>query len=266
MKFKIFLIATLIVFSGLTCAAPETQDIELTKMRNAVSYDKSKESLRQAFSALKFLESNGAIVAYNGRDSMVINKKRSELERTHPLYVKDDFEADDTLLLQSRLSETDPQVFYLLFSEGESADPRFYFIKTNAPDKEWAVLQGDSLAVPGNGAAYVANRFNNTFTKRTKYLYSAIGLTEVKQPYFYVGLNTSTLAPLTIYAAPNDTHVVAQLPKGSEIEVILTDNNPDKNHRTCFLIKTPFGLLGWAWIPESQYYSTVVEGISFWGD
>lgn len=244
-------------------AQDSSDDASLSAMRNAVSYDQSEDSLKASFSALKFIE--GTLVAYGDRSAKVINKKRSELDRAHPLFVADDFEANDILLLQTKLSESDLQTFYVLFSEGPSADPEFIFIKNSAPNKIWASLSGTALSIPGNGSVYVSNRFNNTFTKRTKYALTAKGFTEVKQPYFYVGLKTRTLSPLTLYASPASTEVVAQLPKGSEIEVLLTDNKPDK-HRTCFLIKTPFGLLGWAWIPESQYASSVVEGISFWGD
>ncbi|HEY6022235.1 MAG TPA: hypothetical protein VIY48_20920 [Candidatus Paceibacterota bacterium] len=237
----------------------------MPETRSAISYDQSEDSLRASFSALKFIE--GTLVAYGDRSAKVINRKRSQLDHAHPLFVADDFEADDILLLQTKLSETDTQTFYVLFSEGPSADPEFYFIKTSTPDKIWASLPGTAISIPGNGSVYVSNRFNNTFTKRSKYTLTAKGLTEVKQPYFYVGLKTHTLSPLTLYTSPASTDVIAQLPKGSEVEVLLTDDRrDDKQHRTCFLIKTPFGLLGWAWIPESQYASSVIEGLGLWGD
>lgn len=266
MRFETLLLAVLINFSGAAEASQVSSDTDSQQTREAVSHDKSEESLRNAFSGLTLLESHGAIVAFDARVSKVINKKRSELDVSHPLAVKEDFEADDVLLLQTRLSETDPLTYYVLFSEGPSADPGFYFIKADAPGKIWAEVAGTALAVPGNGAVYPASRFNNTFTRRSKYSYSASGLKEVSQPYFYVGLKTHTLKPLTIYASPSETQAVAQLPKGAEIEVILTEDKVDKQRRTCFLIKTPFGLLGWAWIPEVQYSSDTVEGISYWGD
>jgi hypothetical protein len=266
MRFEIVLLAALVIGSGEVQASHESQDTNRLGTGKAVSYDQSAQSLKKAFSGLALLESGDAFVAYDDRTSLVINKKRSELDSTHPLLVKEGVEADDILLLQISLSGTDSQTFFVLFSEGASADPSFFFIKTSVPDKVWAELPGTALAVPGNGSIYAANRFNNTFTRRTKHLYTPTGLTEVSQPYFYVGLKTHTLTPLTIYTEPHEQNVVARLPKGSEIEVLLTDDKRDQRRGTCFLMRTPFGLLGWAWIPDSQYFSYTIEGLSFWGD
>jgi len=266
MQFQTALLVSAIVFLGGYSTVSSASDTSQAESRQANSYDKSEESLRKAFSALSLLKSDNAIVAHEVRTSKVINKKRSELGNSHPLFIDDALESDDIVLLQTRLSEKDPQTFYILYTEGPSADPSFYFVKSSAPSEIWADLPGTALALPGNGSVYVANRFNETFTRRTKYTYSASGLTQVSQPYFYVGLKTRTLTPLTLYAKPNEAQIVAQLPKGSEIEVLLTDGGHDKKNRTSFLAATPFGLVGWVWITSSQYFSSEVEGISYWGD
>lgn len=231
----------------------------------ADSFDMSEDSIRNAFSGLTFID--GTLVAYGDRTAKVINKKCSELDHSHPLYTTDEFGSfgsEDTLLLQTQLSETDHQTFYVLFSEGPSADPQFIFIKANEPKKVWAA--GTALAIPGNGSVYVSNRFNNNFTRRQKFSFTPSGLIEVKQPYSYVGIKTQTLTPLTLYFDSSATKPVAQLPKGSSIEVILTDEKSNNAKETRYLVKTPFGLLGWVWIPSFQNNSTVIDGIFFQGD
>jgi hypothetical protein len=233
----------------------------------ALAHDQSESSLRAAFPTLTFLDSGVSLVAYRSDVSAVVDRLRSELPRSHPLYLDDGFEADDRLLLETAICDSDGQAYYVVFSEGPSADPSFYFIKADSSsDQPWAEVPGNTLAIPTLGAVYAANRYNNFFTKRTKYAYSPGGLHEVPQPFFFVGLKTQALKPITLYASPTEDSQVTQLPAGAEIEVLLTDDRQDDLHRTCFLVKTPFGLLGWVWVPETQYQSGLIEGISWWGD
>ena len=67
-------------------------------------------------------------------------------------------------------------------------------------------------------------------------------------------------------ATPKEDVVVAQLDAGHAVEVVLTDDRADKQSRTCFLVKTPAGILGWAWVPFEQYRAQTIDGISWWGD
>lgn len=235
--------------------------------KKAVSYDMSEESLLRGFSKLSILKSGDAILAYNAITSKVINKKRSELKKSHPLFMYDDaLESKDKLLLQTTLGKNESNKYYVAFTEGPSGDPAFYLIKQESPNKVWAELSGTALVLPSNDYVYIANRFNNTFTQRKKYSYLQTGLTQINQPYYYVGLKTQTLKPVTLYADQGETKVVAKLPKKSKIEILLTDGKRDKQYRTSFLAATPFGLVGWIWVSQSQYFSNEVEGISYWGD
>jgi hypothetical protein len=51
-----------------------------------------------------------------------------------------------------------------------------------------------------------------------------------------------------------------------EIEVLLASPEPGDDDSSLFLARTPFGLVGWIRIRDTQYVSRVIEGISFWGD
>lgn len=59
---------------------------------------------------------------------------------------------------------------------------------------------------------------------------------------------------------------IAQLAAGHAVEVVLTDDEQDKQSCTCFLVKTPGGVLGWVWVPSSQFKADTLEVISWWGD
>jgi hypothetical protein len=256
---KIFIALALFLACGLCVSSMCVADEQPS------AHDLSEESLRAGFPNLKIEKFGQAWVAYDPGVTTLINKRRAELPRSHVLYFDDGLEANDVVLLETVLSGSDR--YNVVFSEGPSADPMFYFIKVGATsDLPWATIAGNTVAIPHNGALYAASRFNNHFTKRQKFAYQPGGLQEVRQPYFLVGLRTRTLEAITLYASPNEKSVVAQLPAGTEIGVVLTDDREDSDSRTCFLIRTPFGLLGWAWVPSSQYKSGLIEGISWWGD
>lgn len=264
------LFLSFLFLNALAGAETNSDALQLKRDRAASPHDSSESSLRAGFQNLEYLKDGMAVVAYAPKHTRVIDKKRSALPKNDPLYFDDGFEADDTVLLKTRLGPEQPAV-YVLFSEGPSADPEFFFIladnvRAGRTDKLWAHVWGTALAIPGYDAVYAAGRYNTTFTQRRKYVVNGNGLKEVAQPYYYVGLKTHTRAPITLFASPEARHEVAHLPKGSRVEVLLTDGELDDKRRACYLLKTPFGLTGWIWIPVSQYQSRVIEGISFWGD
>ena len=234
--------------------------------------DESVASIRAAFPALTYLsvkpmENLGttATVAYTANGTTIINKARKSLPATHLLHPTQDLSDDDVLLMETSLGGA--QRYYVVFSLGPSMDPSFFFVRTDAKDeKDWQEVPATAIAIPGNGSIFAATRTNSYFTKRRKYTVSPDGLRELPQPYFSVGLKTRAIKPVTLYASPNERDVVAQLPAGHELEVVLTDDRQDKQSRTCFLVKTPMGLLGWVWVPSSQYRADTIEGISWWGD
>jgi hypothetical protein len=235
-------------------------------------HDESVASIQAAFPDLSYLSvkpmdtlGTTATVAYQAKGTTIINKARKNLPATHPLHPTQDLSDDDVLLMETSLGGA--QRYYVVFSLGPSMDPSFYFVRTDAGDEaSWQEIPGTAVAIPGNGFVYAATRTNSYFTKRRKYAVSPGGLRELPQPFYSVALKTRALKPITMYASPDEDAVVAQLPAGHALEVVLTDDKQDKQSRTCFLVKTPMGLLGWVWVPSSQYRADTIEGISWWGD
>lgn len=263
MPTKIFIVVIMLLATSLAAAGEGDSSLP------DISDDLSEASVREAFPYLTFLEVDDsfirAVVGYNGKNTTIINKKLSALPKSHPLYVKEDFEADDILVMETALG-SDGVRYYILFSDGPSTDPEFYLVSPRAPGKVWARLYGTALALPGNGAAYIAGRHNELFTRRSKYRYTPGGMSKVEQPFAYIGLKTRTLTAITIYSTPDEKTPVAQLPQGTEIEVLLANEQIEQRQEICLLLKTPLGLVGWAWVPYGQYQATAIQGISYWGD
>lgn len=106
-------------------------------------------------------------VRYNPNTTKLINKNRDSFPKNNALYTNE-FGHDDIVILQTKLKKADKDLYYVLFSEGPSADPKFYFIKVNKPNEYFGNLPGEELVIPGNGYAYTKGRANNDFLKTRK--------------------------------------------------------------------------------------------------
>lgn len=126
--------------------------------------------------------------------------------------------------------------------------------------KEITTIRGLQFAFPGNGSLYVEGHNNDMFSAKNKYEWHDGTFVVVKQPFQYVGLTTTTRVALNIFSTQNYKQVVASLPKDSTITVILNEGNH-------YLVKTPFGLLGWVKITNgTSYENSPILGIYFSGD
>jgi hypothetical protein len=155
--------------------------------------------------------------------------------------------------------------------------------------EQWLVLFREGLAepisvfgtgtwvIPGNGALY-----NDTpegfYPRREKYEIAGDKITKVEQPLQYIGLKSQTLNPVTVYQTAACEKVVAKIPAGYEIEVVLVDQAVfDKSLRTeegpddgyyasaLYFVRTSFGLCGWESLKVGQYIAVDVEGLMYYG-
>jgi hypothetical protein len=124
--------------------------------------------------------------------------------------------------------------------------------------KELGSIFGLEITFPGDGFFYVTGHTNNTFNQRRKFTIRDDALVEIRQPFYYVGLETFTKEELDVYADRELTAHVAHLPKNTPITVVL-------NTEDYYLIKTPKDLLGWAKIHVEQQ-DTIIEGLYYFGD
>jgi hypothetical protein len=148
-----------------------------------------------------------------------------------------------------------------------SGDTRDVPIKPADSKNSRLALFGLRFILPGNGIIYVDGHMDTTFNERHKFEWKDGVFVEVKQPFLYVGLDSTTITSVILYTERDYQHPVAQLPANSPVKVLLNVSGTDD-----YLLRTPFGIVGWTKIPpggqtaEGEPIATVINGIYFRGD
>jgi hypothetical protein len=158
-------------------------------------------------------------------------------------------------ILQFNLISKGNEKYLVRFCEGLSGDPWFGFNRINGDSLIFiGGIAGTILYLPGAGNIYVSSSVNTSFDMKLKYSATRDTVKEVEQPFYYVGNESITLEDITIYSDIDKTNIVASLPKGTPIFIV-----GNKGFRN-YLLKTPFGLLGWFEI-KYEYGETELKGI-----
>lgn len=169
--------------------------------------------------------------------------------------------------IETKLDSTSKDKYIIDYDAGPSGDPHFIiYRKENTDITQVGSYPGTQLIVPGDGSIYVSGEANDFFDKRRKYFLNGKKLEEVRQPYYYVGLKTTNTQAIDVYGDRSYQNKVAHLPSNSDVEVLIAIKKAEYNYD--YLIKSPFGLVGWA-TAEGQYGQCGTElfkGICFHGD
>jgi hypothetical protein len=192
-------------------------------------------------------------VSYDPRLSQVINKSMAVINKS--LEPEDE---NRKRVMLTQLDRTKPDKVYVDFDIGASADPSFALIN-QANGQLIGRIDAEQIIIAGNGYIYSVARINREFTERRKFQWAGSKLTEIKQPFQLVGLQSVAKSALAITQSQQSAAVVANIPKGAKLTVVLNDGE-------YYLIQTEFGLLGWLRIPSGSLQSQLVEGIYFLGD
>lgn len=153
--------------------------------------------------------------------------------------------------------EVDGSTFRISFDPGPSEDPSFVIESERLENR--ALINGTILYVSSSGAFYSVGRINELFETRRKFTLRQMQLEEVTQPFLLVGKTCSTTGPAEVYSDRCDQgRLIATLPKGMSVHVLLMENGPSACPRDPvpgeedvgdpvfdFLVSTPFGLVGW---------------------
>lgn len=168
-------------------------------------------------------------------------------------------------VLRTKVDAKSPHWYLVEYDEGPSEDPAFSIYRIGEGDSPTLIdrLLGLELVIPGNGFVYVSGHTNNMFDERKKYKLEGDSLIEVPQPFRYVGITAPLRRPIVLYSSKDQKQEVARVPAGAEVTVLL-------NEDAYYLIKTPFGLVGWWKLieePERGFYeSTPIPGLYYAGD
>ncbi|MBE9515385.1 MAG: hypothetical protein IME93_00255 [Proteobacteria bacterium] len=207
--------------------------------------------LPESFSKLEEMYIDGVSIAYNKKITTVINERSEDGMSVRAIRTLIDWKKKG-------------QYYVIDFSEGPSADPHFTIYKeVNKKLKRITAGGGTQLIVPGNGSIYVSGHTNSMFDERLKIKIDDEKYKLVKQPYLFVGLDTEVSRDIEIYSEKEQKNVVARLPEGSSVFVVLNDGK-------YYLLKTPFGLLGWYYMdgtyPVGTKEVSPLPGIYYHGD
>lgn len=173
---------------------------------------------------------------------------------------KDDYDSGAVRVLETRLSRDNETKYVIVFDPGPSADPFFTIADAKDPKKPLGSIGADALIVPGNGFIYAMGRSNNMHLVRQKFEIRDGKVEEVKQPFLYVGLDTKANVPLKLTAQKDGGEVIANIPKGDPLQVVVSDEE-------YLLIKTQFGLVGWFKMKtDVMSQNAEIEGIYYAGD
>lgn len=159
----------------------------------------------------------------------------------------------------------------ILFTLGASGDPQFH-ISDNRNKVFWEQL-ADEMCINSNGVIYTSGNTNKMFNERRKFQLSDTKIVETMQPFCYVGVKGKLLKQVALYTEKEGGTIVANLPVGYEIEVLLAEDNYLKDEYSNglpmnYLARTAFGLVGWLRLTEGDVHNSnpVIRGLGFMGD
>lgn len=209
----------------------------------------------QAFGNLKLFDLEGIRFYYLPESSRLVNETEGDNEDEIKVRV-----------LVTKLDIDRPEEYLVMFDHGPSEDPSFALfriqgdklvpLKDEKGEDFW--VAGLDLILPGHGSFYVAGHTNNMFDMRRKFTVDGGVVREVKQPFYFVGLDSETTEDINLYASTRLDKAVAFLPQGTKVSVLL-------NQGDYYLLKTNFGLVGWIKVAEYAY-ETPIKGLRYAGD
>lgn len=164
-----------------------------------------------------------------------------------------------TRVLKTRIDQGKSEEVFIDYDPGPNVDPEIAVTRVGSAEPA-GYVSGLNFYIPGTGAIYASGHTNNNFDTRRKYVLQGDRLVEVKQPFYWVGLESKAKKDLVLYSAKDQKEVVAQLPKGSAVTVVLNEGED------WYLLKTPFGLVGWLKIEVRSQEADTIEGLYFAGD
>lgn len=231
--------------------------------------------VKEAFPQLKWVNLGQDAVypdakfGYDPAAFTFIGKELQKLPKTDNCY--DSENGDEYTLIGRFKSASMKESVNILFTPGASADPQFRI--SDAKNKVLWEQVADEMSINVNAIIYTAGNTDKMFNERRKYQLSDNKLIEIKQPFCYVGVKGKLLKPVTLYSQQKGGTVIANLPVGYEIEVLLAEDDYPKDEYgeglpMNYLARTALGLVGWLRLTEEDVHNSnpVIRGLGFMGD
>lgn len=198
------------------------------------------------------------------KGTKVINRSLQTLDPRDPYYRDSEAVVLGVLVAQYKAPGMKDSLT-VVFESGMSDDPEFSIFGKG--QKLIGHVSCLDMYINASGVIYTAGHANNMFNRRRKFQIQKDTLLEVKQPYYYVGLKGQLQKDITLYRDKTGPDVVAQLPKGYEVEVLLAESTTkDYEIDNLFLVRTDFGLVGWLRLSNEDTFGGVLKELYFRGD
>ena len=231
--------------------------------------------VKEAFPQMKWVNIGQDIVypdgkfGYDPATFTYMGIELHKLPKTDVCY--DDENGEEYTLLGRYKTSSMKESLNILFSPGPSGDPQFRI--SDGKNKVFWEQVADEMSINGNGIIYTAGNTDKMYNERRKYQLSGNKVLETKQPFCYVGVKGKLLKPATLYSQKKDGMVVASLPVGYEIEVLLAEEDYpiDENGEGFpmnYLARSAFGLVGWLRLTGEDFHhsSPIISGLGYMGD
>lgn len=198
-----------------------------------------------------------------------ILKARNDLPKSDVCY--DPANEEELWLLGRYKNSSMKESVNILFSPGPSHDPAF-IITDSKNNLIWG-YPADEMCINSAGVIYTAGHSNKMFNERCKWTFNGKAVKEVKQPFYFVGFKGKSLKSIKLYSQKTGGEVVATVPVGYEIEVLLSeadtpvDEDGFSSMPMNYLVRTSFGLVGWLRLTQDDtYMEPVLDELRYWGD
>ena len=222
------------------------------------------KAARKSFDQLstqKIIKFDDATFTFDSSTSTVYNSTFSKVKSKLNNFKLEDFECEEkSIILADVLIDKNTKKRALLtFDVCPEEEFNLYDIATKKKISSFPAL---GIIIPGNGTVYTFGH-TNEFNLRQKFKLEGSSFVEEIQPFYYIGLPSKTLREVKIHSDKELTKVIATLPANYEIEVLLAEK-PFANK--IYLVRTNFGLIGWAALKVDQYKSVDIEGLFYNND
>jgi len=210
---------------------------------------------------IEIKEFNNRELHLNRSQADIFNSKRVELEKNHKFYAEECEGEYETLIA---ICNIDKSYKRYAISYGACPNPEFVIYDSENPEKIIGSINADKMFINGSGAIYCSGG-EGTFDARKKYKIINEKLVETKQPFYHIGLKTTTLRPIKLYETVNLKNEVASLPIDYPVEILLS-TKAFNDTKGLYLVKTKFGLIGWAELIAGQYTDVDIKDLKYIGD
>ncbi len=234
----------------------------LLQIANASSFSQTVSYFPELTKKLVYASLN-TFICYDKGTTTFYNIPCHLLKKTDPSYTEDLKETGGMLVARYK-NATLKDSLTILFETGPSDDPLFsVFTK-----EKKLLLKAFCLGfyINAAGVIYTTGHTNNMYDCRRKFQIQQNEITEIKQPFNYVGLKGNTKKPIVLYQSTTGEAEVAKLPKNSPIEILLAEPADNDKMDKLFLVKSNFGLVGWLRINDEDIFSAIIDGLFFAGD